>query len=118
MQLITIGAEGFFGPNSTHSDANPAQWAEISGQTFSSNHAVKVISFWTTQRFSFNRILLGHLANAPNRVSHVSGCPASSYRHFMLVQDVDFATVHVWPDTWNRYVCRHYYRRLALEWRV
>ena len=46
---VTIGEEGFFGPNDPNIDCNPgepgASWASQSGQDFTNNHRSKDIDF-------------------------------------------------------------------------
>ena len=44
--MVTVGAEGFYGPNSPSEPVNPGTgWATITGQNFSANHAPATIDF-------------------------------------------------------------------------
>jgi len=43
--LVSIGYEGFYGPDSEHKDRNPAEWAENEGQDFVANNQVPCIDY-------------------------------------------------------------------------
>ena len=43
--MVTVGAEGFWGPGAAREDANPGAWGAQTGQNFTINHLPAPIDF-------------------------------------------------------------------------
>ena len=43
--MVTVGAEGFWGPGAAREDANPGAWGAQTGQNFTINHLPAPVDF-------------------------------------------------------------------------
>ena len=69
---MTVGEEGFFGPNDPNKGCNPGEpgssWATQSGQDFTNNHRSKDIDFAVCTRCTLPFLWLFYL---PNRLGSI-----------------------------------------------
>ena len=64
-EQVTVGEEGFFGPNDSNKGCNPGEpgssWATQSGQDFTNNHRSKDIDFAVRARCTLPFLQLFHI---------------------------------------------------------